>query len=225
MTEQVGGKGSRPWLYDDLDEELLSLDPRWSARRRVAAHLRKLGRTVVGGDLDDEALSCLEAQLGEIAITLGHAPTIRSRSAYMQATGLSGPRNRLALEMSSVSGRSNAASIPMRLFRDAEGLTCAQVEPDWTHEGPPGYLHGGLIAALFDEFLGLAQDNLPGSPGLTGTLMLRYYRPTPLSRPIILSVGSLQQDGRKRFLKGEMHSDGQLTASADATFVQPRQPT
>ncbi len=46
------------------------------------------------------------------------------------------------------------------------------------YEGPPGYVHGGIIAAAFDEVLGMAQS-LTGNPGMTGTLSIRYRRPDP----------------------------------------------
>ena len=39
--------------------------------------------------------------------------------------------------------------------------------------------HGGYVAAAFDEVLGLAQD-LGGQSGMTGTLTIKYRRPTPL---------------------------------------------
>ena len=38
------------------------------------------------------------------------------------------------------------------------------------YEGPPGHVHGGLVAAMFDELLGFAQL----SGGFTGTLTIRY---------------------------------------------------
>ena len=47
------------------------------------------------------------------------------------------------------------------------------------YEGPPGHVHGGYVAAAFDELLGMTQS-LGGMPGMTGTLTVRYRRPTPL---------------------------------------------
>jgi acyl-coenzyme A thioesterase PaaI-like protein len=47
------------------------------------------------------------------------------------------------------------------------------------YEGPPGYVHGGVIAAVFDEVLGFAQS-LSGRPGMTGRLTIHYRKPTPL---------------------------------------------
>ena len=51
------------------------------------------------------------------------------------------------------------------------------------YEGPPGSVHGGVVAAMFDEVLGMTQS-LSGQPGMTGTLRIRYRRPTPLHREL-----------------------------------------
>ncbi|WP_148648596.1 PaaI family thioesterase [Sphingobium baderi] len=214
---------SRPWIYDPQDEDLLSHDGRWRQRRRIAELLRILKRLALRADLDEGALSRLERKLARQVRTFAGAPEIGDRMEYMASLGLTGPRNRLALEMSGVIGRSNAASLPMRFLKSQDGKVCAEVRPDNSHEGPPGCLHGGLIAALFDEFLGLSQDDLPGPPGLTGTLSVRYIRPTPTDQLLTLMLRSAEVEGRKRLLKGELWAGGQCTASCDALFIQPRE--
>ncbi len=40
-------------------------------------------------------------------------------------------------------------------------------------------MHGGYVAAAFDEVLGSTQS-LSGSPGMTGRLTVHYRKPTPL---------------------------------------------
>ena len=52
------------------------------------------------------------------------------------------------------------------------------------YEGPPGNVHGGMVAAAFDEVLGMAQS-LSGNAGFTGTLTIRYRSPTPLYEPLL----------------------------------------
>ena len=46
---------------------------------------------------------------------------------------------------------------------------------DYPYEGPPSCVHGGVIAATFDEILGAA-NMVAGSPGMTGTLTVRSMR-------------------------------------------------
>ena len=47
------------------------------------------------------------------------------------------------------------------------------------YEGPPGYVHGGMIALAFDEMLGIA-NIAAGNPGMTARLIVHYRKPTPL---------------------------------------------
>ena len=47
------------------------------------------------------------------------------------------------------------------------------------YEGPPGCVHGGYVAAAFDELLGAAQS-LSGTQGMTADLEVDYRTPTPL---------------------------------------------
>ena len=47
------------------------------------------------------------------------------------------------------------------------------------YEGPPGCVHGGYVAAAFDEVLGSTQS-LAGRPGMTARLTVNYRSPTPL---------------------------------------------
>ncbi|MEZ5567932.1 MAG: hypothetical protein R3E54_06285 [Halioglobus sp.] len=61
-------------------------------------------------------------------------------------------------------------------------------------------MHGGIIAAVFDE---LAMANVvSGHAGFTGTLTIRYHRQTPLNTPIELFSETLRQDGRKQLARG-----------------------
>ena len=60
---------------------------------------------------------------------------------------------------------------------------------DYPYEGPPTCVHGGVIAETFDEMLGAA-NMVADNPAMTGTLTIRYRKPTPLrtalvSRPVV----------------------------------------
>ena len=95
---------------------------------------------------------------------------------------------------------------------------------DYPYEGPPSCVHGGVIAATFDEILGAA-NMVSGNPGMTGTLTVRYRKPTPLRTDLRLEARFLERDGRKiRTWAGMYHGDV-LTAEADGLFIEvmPRQ--
>ena len=81
-------------------------------------------------------------------------------------------------------------------------------------------VHGGIIAAVFDELLAMA-NVVSGFAGFTGTLTIRYHRHTPLDRPIELWAVNERRSGRKQFSRGEMRVDGKVTASAEGLFIRP----
>ncbi len=89
------------------------------------------------------------------------------------------------------------------------------------YEGPPGYVHGGIIALLFDQILG--QSNLEaGIPAMTGNLTVRFRKPTPLFRELeIQADGPEKTDERRCLTRGRLLCDGVVTAEAKGLFVLP----
>ena len=85
-------------------------------------------------------------------------------------------------------------------------------------EGPPGCLHGGFIAAGFDEILGLSQG-LSGQVGMTGRLTISYRSPTPLFQEIVYRAKFIRKDGRKVFVEATLHAGDRLCAEAEGLFI------
>ena len=142
----------------------------------------------------------------------------RTRSWEVSEAGLL-PRDFVAY--SPVSGRSNAISPPVTLW-PAEGPDGTYIEGEVrfgpAYEGPPGHVHGGWVAAMFDELLGFAQQK----PGFTATLTVRYMRPTPLNRTLALRAHVDRVEGRKRTIVGSCQLDGVTLAEAEGLFIAPR---
>jgi acyl-coenzyme A thioesterase PaaI-like protein len=89
------------------------------------------------------------------------------------------------------------------------------------YEGPPGYVHGGMVALAFDEVLGIV-NIANGCPGMTGTLSIRYRRPTPLYREVRFEAWVELIEGRRVRSRAELHADDTLCAEAEGLFIQPR---
>lgn len=123
---------------------------------------------------------------------------------------------------SPISGRSNAIAPPVSLRVVGESPDSLHIEGEVTfgpaYEGPPGHVHGGYVAAMFDEALGFAQLG----PGFTGTLTVRYRKPTPLNRRLSLRAEVDRVEGRKRWIVGTCELDGTVLAEAEGLFIAPR---
>ncbi len=90
------------------------------------------------------------------------------------------------------------------------------------YEGPPRFVHGGIIALVFDEILGIA-NIASGCPGMTGSLTIRYRHPTPLYASLRWEAWVEEVHGRRVRSRGQVHHGDVLCAEADGVFVQPRE--
>ncbi|MEM7285520.1 MAG: PaaI family thioesterase [Actinomycetota bacterium] len=87
--------------------------------------------------------------------------------------------------------------------------------------GPPGGVHGGLVAALMDEVLGVT-GVMTGNHGFTGTLSIRYESLTPVDTDLTVRGWVEGTEGRKAFISGEVCADGHVCARAHGVFIQPK---
>ena len=86
------------------------------------------------------------------------------------------------------------------------------------YEGPPGCVHGGHIAAAFDEVLGMTQS-LSGAPGMTGILTIKYRSPTPLHTDLDFVARVSRVDGRKIYTEGTLKNGDVVCAEGEALFI------
>ncbi len=125
------------------------------------------------------------------------------------------------LDRSPLMGVMNSLSMPLVMNIEGTGENRSIVgravftEP---YEGPPGHVHGGYVAAGFDEVLGMAQS-LSGRPGLTGELSVTYRRPTPLFVELVFRGVVTEIVGRKIFTRGTLHHGDILCAESTGLFL------
>jgi len=74
---------------------------------------------------------------------------------------------------------------------------------------------------ILDHVLG-ATAHKPGQPAYTGTLTVRYHRPTPLQRPLRADAWIESVDGVKTFAAGKVDDADGTTVSAEGVFIHPR---
>jgi acyl-coenzyme A thioesterase PaaI-like protein len=120
-----------------------------------------------------------------------------------------------------VVGLRNPIAPPLEIERSDEGRAWSSFQLGALYEGPPGLVHGGVAALVLDQLLGEAAA-AGGSPGMTGTLTLRYEQNTPLGS----CSGEAwidRVDGVKTVVKGELRrADGEATVRAEGIFILPR---
>jgi acyl-coenzyme A thioesterase PaaI-like protein len=119
---------------------------------------------------------------------------------------------------SPISGKRNPIAPPMKLWKAGANEVRGEAIFSPTYAGPPNAVHGGIIAAVFDEILAMA-NVISGRAGFTGTLTIKYHAKTPLNTPIELWGINVRRDGRKQISRGEMRVDGKVTATAEGLFI------
>lgn len=104
----------------------------------------------------------------------------------------------------------------------ADGCAWVELVLDARFTGPPGHVHGGVTAALFDELLGAAV--LSRTPvAYTATLTLDYRSPWALGTRARMDVRTEWLSERKLDARGELvAADGTLLAEARGLWVVPR---
>jgi hypothetical protein len=180
--------------------------------RRLIDHIALLDAERTGAAELDQ----LVEQARDLADRLEPMPSLRRFGGL----AVSGPEDAALLERSGISGRSNPLAPPLHLEM-TDGVTRGYAVYGTAYEGPPGCLHGGFVAAAFDDMMGFAQM-ASGFAGFTGTLTVKMRRPTPLYRRIDFESGLDRIDGRKIFCWGKSWDGDTLLCEATILFIAPR---
>ena len=127
-------------------------------------------------------------------------------------------------------GPANSQGLHLVFTTDAsnpEAITAtSHFQLDRMHEGPPGHIHGGIIATLFDE--AMSKLNRPLNVlAMTRHMEVDYLKPAPLYQPLVLVARHLSRatkpDGtpdRKLFHQAELQRpDGTVLARSKGLFI------
>jgi uncharacterized protein (TIGR00369 family) len=105
-----------------------------------------------------------------------------------------------------------------------EGRCVGRVTVGKKHEGPPGLVHGGVLAILLDHVLARSA-RAAGHGGLTATLTVTYRRPVHLGVPLVVigQLGSVH--GRRATATARLVAEddsGTTLAEGEAVLVALR---
>lgn len=187
----------------------------WMQKRRLAAAMREVIERIITTEAPENELRVAADGLERYAQRLAQQPRqfITWGSPEASTAGTVGG----FFDLSPFMGRANPLAPPITLWVDGE-VVRGTANFGWAYQGPPGHLHGGFIAALFDETLGLTQS-MTGHPGMTGTLTVRYRKPTPLYTELRIEGTVQRVEGRKIFTAARLYAGDTLTAEAEAVFI------
>lgn len=200
----------RASAVDDAD-----LSPRRRVLRELADSARLLVDRLVATDAPDDVL---KAAASDVRAAAARFAGYRNGSLYgFSEAANAGTQVDPLYDHSPLIGIANPLAPPMSL-REVDGIIVAEVHFGQAYEGPPGCVHGGYVAAAFDEVLGATQS-LSGAPGMTGTLTVRYEKPTPLMADLRFEGRLAGVERRKIFTEGLCYAGDQVTARAQGIFI------
>jgi acyl-coenzyme A thioesterase PaaI-like protein len=189
----------------------------WKQKRRLAAAMRLVIARLVETDAPEAELAAAADALERDAERLATHPRPNRYEGWSE-TSPAGDTGGF-FDHSPLIGLSNPLSPPVELrAQDDRKSVLGRVVFGSAYEGPPGCVHGGYIAAAFDEVLGFA-NALSGTPGMTGTLTIRYRRPTPLHTELRFVAQFDRAEGRKIYTSGKLFAGESLCAEADGLFI------
>ena len=194
----------------------------WQVRRRLAAAMRTVIERLTTSDAPEAELSEAARRLEEYGEHLAGHPR-RDRYEGFGETAVAAPEQQAGgghFDYSPWIGLSNPLAPPITMESRDERVF-ATVTFGSAYEGAPGCVHGGCVAAAFDEILGYAQT-FSGQPGMTGTLTTIYRSPTPIHTPLRFEAWTENVEGRKVTCQGTLHAGDRLCAEASAIFITLR---
>jgi len=121
-----------------------------------------------------------------------------------------------------VSGDQTGNRFRMRYFRDVEQNLVARIWFGPVTEGPPEHAHGGSIAAVLDEVLGLAAW-AAGHAIVVGNLNISFRQLLPIKTVVQVNTRVVSVEGRKVMVHGEICSlDGVVYAKGECLCITLR---
>ncbi len=202
------------WAAAFVAGEQVELTPLRAEKRRLAAAIRRATETLVGVDLPLDGVRRAADELEQLVERFEALPDAEAEGFSEMSVA---PRAEGFFDRSPVLGQANPVAPPLTLELHPDRIV-ATATFGTAYEGPPGCVHGGWIAASFDEVLGAAQS-LSGTGGMTAFLHVDYRSPTPLHQHVRFEGELDRREGRKVFTRGRLLHGDRLCAEAEALFV------
>jgi hypothetical protein len=182
----------------------------------LAAAVRALIAATVTADAPPEAIA--RARTAVAAAVAALQPHVPSPVPPRYPTGGFDPMDPATLmPYDPVMGPRSPLAPPIR-FAWEEPKAVGRVTFGTPYEGPPGCVHGGVIAGAFDQVFNVV-NVLRGAAGPTARLDVRYRRPTPLHTEVRFEGWQTGVEGRHVRTAGRLVAGDEVTVEAEGVFV------
>jgi acyl-coenzyme A thioesterase PaaI-like protein len=189
--------------------------PAWAAKRRLAARVRELISHVVLTGAPAEVLDEVTSAVDGILERLRAQPQRTTRTVLRGGT----PEDLAYFaDRATLVGQCNPVAPPLSVSYEGQ-RAIGHVTFGPAFEGGPGWVHGGLVAAAFDQVFGHLQT-LRGVASVTGSLTVSYRKPTPIETALRFEAESIRTVGRRHVLGAKLFARGEVVAEAEALFVE-----
>ncbi|ASK33360.1 hypothetical protein CEK62_02650 [Alcanivorax sp. N3-2A] len=181
-----------------INEQLIRLDADEAALARYTEQARALRR-----DLEQHGHHSMRDVLGRLIVGQGSHQDVLDMSEFEILTGPANPM-----------------SPPVTLWLDGD-VVRGQARFGRAFMGPPGKVHGGVLALALDMLMAKTQDMVENL-GMTGTLNIRYLAPTPLNTDVEFEARLVRLERRKLITEATVFAAGVQTVAAQGIWISSR---
>lgn len=209
------GPATPGWASAQAELRAAPLSPRRAALRRLANAMRAIIHRLVQTSAPVPMIEQAADDLEQLAERFASHPNASIYEGFAEAANAGEPF--AFFDHSPVQGSANPLAPPIEIWKEGDKVV-GSATFGAAYEGPPGCVHGGFVAATFDELLGATQS-LSGAPGMTARLVVNYRSPTPLHAELRLEGTLDQVDGRKIYTSGRLWAGDTLCAESEGLFI------
>jgi acyl-coenzyme A thioesterase PaaI-like protein len=116
-------------------------------------------------------------------------------------------------------GQANVFGLQLELEAQPGGGVEGRFFVKQDHQGPPGFAHGGVIAAALDEAMALLLHG-EQTTALTGRLAVDLIAPAPVGTFMTVRAEQVDSADRKLTLRAEAVVEGEVVARGAGVFIR-----
>ncbi len=185
----------------------------WQARRDLADALRMLTERCVRTEADTDAIGQAQALVEQATALLPEGKT--AAEAFKDMSYFESPGK--WIDRGALMGHCNPVAPPMTIHTEDGHSECTVVLGE-RHVGAPGMVHGGILAACFDQLCGHCAV-ISGHPGLTVDLDVRFRKPAHVHIPLHFEANITAVRGRLVTVEATCERQGEQIARCKAVFM------